>query len=574
MAPHGRSTRIALGAAFLLYTAAWVLLPHNGLFINDNGCKWIQAEGLIRNGYADASVPWPGKDLDPDLQFPPLGFPFGKMIGGRLYASFSMPFALATSIPLRLFGPGGLTLLPFLSGLLLLPAVAALARLAGAGEWGTGLAVGGVALGTPLWFYACALWEHMPAVCLLAWGLVILLRALQEDRRGAAIVGVLLWGLAACLRDDLVLLAPALVAVPLVLRSRWLQAPLVLPAIFLLSLVPLAMAQWAIVGTPFGLHATSHGALEEGFARYLVDRVVVFRDLILDSHEVAWVSLLVSVPCLLVLVARPRPGTGREAPAAAALLAWSTVLGLLALAGHLRSTAPVWYLPSANGLFAVSPFLILSGLRPSAKEDTQDQERVRTALWIVSVLFLGLYAMTAPPLRVRGIHWGARLLLPLFPLLGVLAAAAAGRFIEVSRGRARVRAVALVGAALAVSMAFEIHGLRLLQAEGRFAARLSEAVARHSETVVVTSSWFVPQELAPVFYSRKIFLARTADGMERLMAMLRSRGVSRVLCIDASRTGEREASGAAGAARTPPRGETLGDDAGFMTYTLRTIDLR
>src|SRR5262249_42229419 len=98
------------------------------------------------------------------------------------------------------------------------------------------------------------------------------------------------------------------IAVPLVLRSRWRAAPVILPAVFLLSLVPLAIAQWMLVGTPFGLHANSQGALEQGLARYLVDRVAVFRDLILDSHAIAWVSLFVSVPCVLVLLVRPRPG--------------------------------------------------------------------------------------------------------------------------------------------------------------------------------------------------------------------------------------------------------------------------
>ena len=137
-------------------------------------------------------MPWPGKGIDPALSFRPLGDPFGKEIDGRLFVSFPIPFALVTSVPYRLFGLGGLTLLPFLAGLLLLPAVAALARLAGADRRGTWFAVLGTALGTPIWFYAFTLWEHLPAVCLLTWGLVFLIRSqVGEGGRGAAALAAL-----------------------------------------------------------------------------------------------------------------------------------------------------------------------------------------------------------------------------------------------------------------------------------------------------------------------------------------------------------------------------------------------
>jgi len=66
-------------------------------------------------------VPWPGREFDPALSFRPLGDPFGRVIDGRLFVSFPIAFALVTSVPYRVFGVGGLTLLPFLAGLLLIP---------------------------------------------------------------------------------------------------------------------------------------------------------------------------------------------------------------------------------------------------------------------------------------------------------------------------------------------------------------------------------------------------------------------------------------------------------------------
>jgi len=39
------------------YAAAFALLPRGGFWINDNGAKFIQMEGIVRGSYADFSVP-------------------------------------------------------------------------------------------------------------------------------------------------------------------------------------------------------------------------------------------------------------------------------------------------------------------------------------------------------------------------------------------------------------------------------------------------------------------------------------------------------------------------------------
>ena len=577
--------------AALVYAGAWLVLPHDGLFINDNGCKLIQTEGLIRTGGTDFSVPWPGKEVDRALYFRPLGDPFGTVIGGRLFVSFPIPFALVTAVPYRLFGAGGLTLLPFLAGLLLLPAVAALAGLLGADARATWIAVLGVGLGTPVWFYAYTLWEHLPAVCLLTWGLVVLLRScVGEERRGATALAALLCGAAVWLRDDVLLFALAMTAAPLVVRRG---GPTGAPAadgrrqavrflaILLLSLLPLAIAQWIVLGTPFGIHATTHGPLDRGVGRYLVDRWTVFRDLVIDSHGTAWVSLAAALPYVLLLIVFPRLERRRFAAAAELLLVWAVGFGAVALAGHLASATPIWYLPSANGLFAVSPFLVLACLRlrqdaasapPAGAGGTASaagaapapEDSMRAALRLVVVIDLGLYVLAAPPLHVAGIHWGSRLLLPLFPVLGVPAAVAASRLVALRAGPARARAAALVAAALALSVAFQVHGLRLLDAEERFEARLSGEVMRRPEKTVIATSWVVPQELARCFYDKRIYLVRTPVDLQRLVPMLQDSGETRVLIIDA----------APSVAGAPPSDQLYSDGLDFMSYRLTEIDLR
>src|SRR5262245_30689781 len=150
--PRLRSATTSIVVAGVIYAITWLVMPGDGLSINGNGCKLVQAEGLARNDWLDVSVPGPGRAIDPDLAYQPLGDPFGKVIGGRLFVSFPIPFAFLSSLPYSLFGTGGLTLIPFFSGLLLLAAVAALARLVHTDAFGVWVAVVGVALGTPVWF--------------------------------------------------------------------------------------------------------------------------------------------------------------------------------------------------------------------------------------------------------------------------------------------------------------------------------------------------------------------------------------------------------------------------------------
>jgi hypothetical protein len=209
-------------------------------------------------------------------------------------------------------------------------------------------------------------------------------------------------------------------------------------------------------------------------------------------------------------------------------------------------------------------------------------DRVRSALWLVVIIDLGLYVVAAPPLHVAGIHWGSRLLLPLFPLLGALAGTSASRLVALRAGASRVRAVVLVVATLALSVAFQLHGLRLLGSEERFEARLSDEVRTRPESVIVATSWVVPQELARCFYEKPIFLVRTPADLGRLMSMLRARGETRVLRIDASparssapaAAGDSPATAGAPSPANRPPGETLfTDDLAFMTYRLSDVDL-
>ncbi|PYT13833.1 MAG: hypothetical protein DMF51_09845, partial [Acidobacteria bacterium] len=408
---------------------------------------------------------------------------------------YSATFAVPSSFPYRLFGDPGLYLLPLAAGLLTLPAVWSLAGMLSGARVGRLLAVPLAALGTPLWFYSLTFWEHTPAACLAVWSVLLAARHVAGGGRRALLLSAFLSALAVYFRDDLYLLGGALAVIVLTGgsaagRRDW-SAAAAFAAAFVAALVPLWLFQWWALGNPLGLHVAAVAPLGAGVGHYLAERWPVLSNLLLDAHGSAWRSLLISGPAALLFLLHPRLGAWRFARAVPVLAALGAAGGSLALAGHLGTDRPIWWLREANGLFAVSPFLILAFIREG---DDGARRTVRLAALLLTLGWLVL----APELRTGGLHWGCRLLLPLYPLMATLAASTIGRWWE-SKPPWRRTGATLIGACLALALALQLWSLHLLFRRVAFSAALNDAVMRRPESAVIAVGWFLPQELAHVF---------------------------------------------------------------------------
>ncbi len=561
---------IPVAAILLVFGVTFLLLPHGGFWINDNGCKFIQMEGLIQGPDAGFAIPWPGEEIDPTYAYAPIGDPFAHLIAGRLYISFSPAFAWLSSLPYRLFGTSGLYLLPILGGLLTLPAVWRLAGLLPGRSLGQPLALIVVALGTPLWFYSFTFWEHTPAVCLGLWSVVASVRYRLAGNPRSLVHSAILCGLAVYLRDDFLILGLILAALPVIYGGRNWRASAGFLLVFLAALVPLAGFQWFAFGSPLGLHAASHSPFEAGAARYLAERWTVFRDLLLDNHPTFWLSAAITLPYLVLLLGNWSLTRRRFARLVPALSLFAALGGLFILAGHLGTGSPIAWLREANGLFAVSPILILAFVghtdaRGAAGPATREpgREPVRNMLRLIILLQLVGYLVLAPAIHVAGIHWGSRLLLLLYPLLGVLAASTVGTWWEISRHR-RLFPGALIGLCIILAVVTQAYGLHLLQRRKSFSEEVNRAVARRPEATVVAIGWFVPQELAHSFYTRKIFLVRRNEDLDPLLGRLREAGETRTLMVTA-RPADRPAT---------PGSMTIDDRLGFVAFDIRSVSLQ
>jgi hypothetical protein len=562
-----------LVGVFVIYLVTSFTLRQDGFWINDNALKSIQVDGILRSGFSSYSLDWPGRSLDPDFRYRPIIEPFGHVVDGKLYCSFSPFFALISSWPYRVLGPMGRNVVPLTASLLLMFGVRRLAKRGSCGArerrsvpWVSLLVI---ALCTPVWFYSETFWEHVPAVCGTTWSVVFLLRYLDSGGVRGLIPMSICCAAAIYFRDELYLWPAVLLIVAYLngARRRWH----VFHFLFWtsLALVPLWCFQWIAIAAPLGHHFRSFSAFEGGAWGYLASRWPAFWNLFLASHEHAWVSVMLALPCVVLFCAFPRINRGGLLPVLIALSTFSLLSGCVAMAGHIGAASPMAYLLRANGLFAVAPVLFFglvrvrrSTVRDGELDRWEGDERFQKTLWLTAIVFSALYVAFVPVDHTAGLHWGCRHLLPLFPLLGVLA----GRTITrcwFLRTRGLTVSHGLVCGVLTLSMLFQCYSMTLLSRRKTFSARLNEAVSQRPEEVVVTTSWFLPQELAGNFFSKKLFLVRSRPQWQALKDQLEHAGIRNALLIEQTSPTQPVSTGS----------ERLDDGLGFLSLELRRVEL-
>jgi hypothetical protein len=562
----------ALACVVVVYAITLAQMPADGFWINDNGSKFILLESVVRSEYRDFSIDWPGVVVDPHFEHNPLPVPFGRIEQGRLFSTFSPFFPMLASFAYRAIGSLGLYVLPLLGSLLTLPALWLLVGMllpeGPSRRIAQPLSIGLAAFGTPMWFYSMTFWEHTPAVCLTTWSSVLAARyVVSGQRREIALAGVLC-GAAVFFRDELYLFAVVLAIVSTLARRQPTDG-----AWFALGFLPLAALLWwfqsATLGSAIGHHLTSLAPFEGGLRDVLAGRWTAARNLLFASHRELAVSLAVSLPFIGLWVLGPRVSRQIYLWLVPAMAGFAVASGLVVFWGHTSSPSPLRWLLVSGGLFATTPALILAFARlreePSSVSGTSDEDRsqVQTAIWRLTLFYPLLYVSLTPELHSSGIHWGCRYLLSVFPLLAVLAASAIARWWVISPGHRIGQSMILLS--LAVTLATQAYGLSLLREKKQHSAGLQQIVADRPERIIVAQGWYVPQELARVFFDKPILSVNSADDRERLLLKLRSAGYDEALLVSVPPTQGEDHSNS----------RILSDGAlHFMTVELRNLPLQ
>jgi len=281
------------------------------------------------------------------------------------------------------------------------------------------------------------------------------------------------------------------------------------------GLLPLWLFNIAALGRPLGYHFSGHGT---SLVQHLADRPAVARHLLLSADPSLFLTLALGLPFLAVFVRNPRR------PQIVPVLALvGLACGSVWLVRLVATETPIHQLLNANGFFISAPVLILAWRRSA-------EDRLGRRLWLLALIFFGLYLALAPVFSSRGAHWGNRFFLPFYALF---AAVAAVRIVEWLRGAGRGRSwgLAAIGALIAISLAAQLYSIRLLDAKKSFSYELNRVVGLRPEPVIVTDVWWLPQDLYATFRERPVFYVASATVVPRLTDRLREAGYESFLAI-------------------------------------------
>ncbi len=535
------STAVTLAALVFALIAAAIAAssPARTFWICDAGNKAILTQSLLHHRFASAHLDYPGRAHDPTLVHFPIDLPFASRAGDQFYSQYPIAFAAIVAPWYALFGPRGFYLVPLLAAT---AAVWLLGRFAmrAFGSWWAAVVALTAGLATPLVFYAVTFWEHSVTVALALGALLLSAGAPNSPTPGGrrlVLAGALV-GLACWFRQELILVAFALAGGQL-WAGRSKRAASMLVVGTLAALLPLWIWNSITSGHPLGFHVQNNlaPAAERwqgtglGLAWMLVsERLVVAYALGVASTREIPLGLVRALPILAVVASALVPE--RRQGWRMGLVAGGAFIGVVSWAVGTRealaSPGPIRQTGWSNGLLHKVPLVALAGLgvRALTSGPKADTWRVAAA---GALGFIGAATLFAPRPMVLGFHWGPRLYLPAIPVLAVFAWAGAAHLARGAPARWRWIPWTTLVVLAVLSGASQAHGLWLLHHKKQASERVAQALEAAPETAVVTTSWFLPQEMASLYYSKAFLLATRQDGLEEMMLNLHAGGVHRFL---------------------------------------------
>ena len=502
--------------AAALAVLAWIVTSDDAPVELDTAVKVVQAAALWSTGFRSMAIPYPGSAIDPMGIFFPFSPPFVFLSGGQYQSIFPSAYAVLSALVFP-FGLAAQRALGVVGG-----AVAAAACGLLPDHRPQAIPVWLLALATPVWFYAIANGE---AAVALAFSTTAFAIALWESGPRTDLVAGALLGVAAIVRDEMMLLVPGLLFARYLSVGRRANVPALLGA-FAGPVLLMALADWAWLGRPPLAHLRH--------AVPILDTVLPrARAVLYHRPMLTWPERYQTIVGYWLVGGGPIVEVSIAAGVAAAFLARRRAAGPVVVAGFLVALVAfnlrllIELLPaphSEEGLLRLAPFLILAVL-PAAPD--APSSRVRAAALLTAVSFLIATALSLSTTAGKG--FGPRLTVGLWPLL--VAAAWEGLMSWRSwQGPRPVRAViigsggVLIACAVTMQLAIALPAWAHRHREDVVALELVRALP---DQVIVIDDMLELQVLAPEYLNRTVLMVARPDDWAVLGERLAGAGVTR-----------------------------------------------
>jgi len=576
----------SIALALILYLVLIVaILPARTFFDSDPGVKFIQVENLVAYHWQGMWIEYRGEALDPLHKFSPFNtsFFYEDPRNHKIYGVYSIPFVLVASFLYKLIGFHGLYLLPCLSTLATMWVTYRLSKcFCTRFVWLAPLLVGFL---SPLLFYSVDFWEHSPAVLLASLSIWWLVEGLAHGQSLWLVGAGLAMGLATCFRAEAYAMIPACGLAFIWARRRRLSALLAYGTGLALILLPFWVFQWHYLGTPVGPHLhnavvpqvsgqVAHNMNLHPLVFWAYKFLAATGMLLPWRTSTSWTVLVLGLISLRLLIAL--------------VPTWRRVLSLLLAIGMCSGVTWVvvvgvrghWFAHSMVQGFPIVLFSLFLGLVPSLSPSILTSPRSRSSfplrgLVLIGVVFTTLVLLTAP--SSGGPQWGARFLLPVYPLLVVLLIYTLQCVLGAPAGRTLWDRVLLVTFALLclASALTQFEGVRRLYWSKADYERLTQAVEELSPETVVTDIWWLPAMTATSSEQKTWFLVKHGrnGSLSDMLSVLHQQGVAEFTYVTTPEDLKASASDLVAAYLTEQarRTERIWLDVEFVTYAL-TMD--
>ena len=509
-----------------------------GFASSDAGVKLWQVQSILRTRQLDAPIDYPGAVYDPDHLYSPFVAPWFFWQNDLPYSEYTSPFIWA-SVPLyQLLGHGGLLVLPWLCGTLLVILSAWLAWRVRPDRWAVLVPIV-VGVSSPVLVYAREFWEHTPGSFLAVLAMVGIVKAATGSRRvpwllmsGAAI------GLGLTMRAELYVFPVAILIGLWFVRAQlpFVRSLLTLALGGLFSAGPWWIYQFIHWGSPTGPRVDQNMPLLGGanILRKLGDSTG-------HNWSMLWpyagnglavlgtLGLAALALWLTIQIAQRIWKTERSARIQKPMF-WVLAVVLVAIVAVTTWRVMNWQnvidqrpddllttFPMALALFL--PVLQIR-IQNTESAISSQQSAITRFLLVTSIAFILLVIVVSP--FQGGVQWGPRFLLPIIVPLSVAAVVGFAQLWQsVAGARARIGLAMILIALLLAGSYSTWTGVQFIldnQLENRQLANLIEQLP---DKVVVTDAWFIPQGMPYTFGDKIWLLAEDKNSMYQLIQQLR-----------------------------------------------------